>query len=129
LALVGLLCLYPVQAEEEPPTDDLNAPRPKASDQQGPLVREGTMLENQLGRFEMTGERVVFVLGNEGARFYALENLNLQRVAERISDSPETLIWSISGKVTEYRGGNYLFIHRAVLKNRSSEQITETTTP
>ena len=51
--------------------------------------------------------------------FVGLENLNLQRIARTIADNPVPLQWSVTGTITEYRGANFLFVRRAVLKRRA----------
>ena len=83
-------------------------------------IREGTVQINLLGHFEMTGDRVAFVTKGQNRRFGALENLNLQRVVEIISDNPDKLDWVVSGSMTEYQGNNFILLQRAVLKNTVS---------
>ena len=79
-------------------------------------VREGTALETH-GSFKLTGDRIMFYTADK-RRFGTLENLNLERIARMVSDSPDPLQWSVSGTVTEYQGSNYLLVSRAVLKSK-----------
>jgi len=85
-----------------PPLDSLRA-------------REGTEIVDQLGHFQSTGDRVVFSTADGKRRYVGLENLNLERIARAIADSPQTLQWGVTGTITEYRGTNFLLIHRATL--------------
>ena len=81
-------------------------------------TREGTELVDQAGHFRMAGDRVTFFTEGGKGRFVVLENLNLERVARIIAENPDYLKWSVTATVTEYRGANYLFIRKAVLRNR-----------
>jgi hypothetical protein len=60
----------------------------------------------------------------DNRRFTTLENLNLERVARVISDSPDTLEWTVSGTITEFQGANYLLLSRAVLKSKPQRRST-----
>jgi hypothetical protein len=81
-------------------------------------LREGTILSEQAGRFQPAGDRLMFYLSENGQRLGTLENLNLERIAKLVVDSPDPLEWIVSGMVTEYQGVNYLLVERAVLKTR-----------
>jgi hypothetical protein len=81
-------------------------------------IHEGDELVDQAGQFRISGDRVVFVTADGQHRLPALENLPLERVANAIDGNPAQLEWIVSGKVTEYRGANYLLLTRA---QRSSE--------
>ena len=48
-----------------------------------------------------------------------LENLNLERISRAISNNPAQLEWMVSGEITEYRGANFLLVHRAILTTGS----------
>jgi hypothetical protein len=81
-------------------------------------MREGTELVDQPGAFMLAGDRLVFVSVASKRRLIGLENLNLERISRTIADNPESVNWMISGTVTEYRGANYVFVRRAILKSR-----------
>lgn len=66
----------------------------------------------------MAGDRVVFFTEDGQGGYVALENLNLERIAQAIAENPEKLQWSVTGTMTEYRGANYLFVRRAIQKSR-----------
>ena len=83
----------------------------------GDRVREGTPLETQ-GSFKLTGDRIMFYASSDNRRFGTLENLNLERISKAVSESSETLEWSVSATVTEFQGTNFLLISRAVLKSK-----------
>jgi hypothetical protein len=87
-------------------------------DAQQVRMREGTPLD-ATGSFKITAERAIFTT-EDGARFHGLENLNLERIAIAVSESPDQLIWNVNGTVTEFRGANYLLITRAMLKSKPS---------
>jgi len=89
-------------------------------------LREGTELVNQAGYFRVTGERVTFFTEDGRGRFVVLENLNLERIAKAIADEPAQSEWIVTATVTEFRGANFLFIRRAVVRDKSqgSEDAT-----
>lgn len=90
--------------------------------QEGPLVREGEVWENELGHILVAGQRYAFRPIQGGRSVIVLENLNLQRIVQRLEESSQPTIWSISGRVTEFQGGNYLLIERATRKGQASLQ-------
>jgi hypothetical protein len=79
-------------------------------------VREGTEIVDQSGQFRTIGDRVIFFTADGKRRFVGLENLSLERIAQTIAESPQTLHWDVTGTVTEYRGANFLLVRRAILK-------------
>lgn len=81
------------------------------------MLREGTEIDSQMGRFQHAGDSAVFVT-RDGLELVGLPNLNLQRVLRTLKsvDAPESLWWSVSGEVTEFGDRNYLLISRAVFK-------------
>ena len=83
-------------------------------------LREGATLVDQPGVFQLVGDRVVFV-SDGGRQFTALENLALERVARAVRQATSTRTWLASGVVTEYQGGNYLLLERAVIYRSTSE--------
>jgi len=87
-------------------------------------LREGTELIDQAGRFEIAGDRIVFVISPGDARLVALENLTLERVARTMANNPGRMIWKINGSVTEYRGANFVLVHRAVLRRTGGREDT-----
>lgn len=101
----------PSQARDDQAAGQL--PTAEGSDR----LREGVALDVE-GSFKLTGDRIMFYSSADKRRFGTLENLNLERIARMVSDSPDPLQWSVSGTVTEYQGANYLLISRAVLKSK-----------
>lgn len=85
-----------------------------------PRAREGTDLVDQPGSFQIVGERVVFVTEKNSQRFVALENLNLERIARTLASHPYPLQWRVSGKITEFRGNNFILVERAIGKASST---------
>ncbi len=84
------------------------------TDQQpAPLLREGEIIE-VIGKLELAGDRATFTPQNSDVSLRVLENLALQRVIQVLSESRDERQWLVAGVVTEYRGGNYLLIHKAI---------------
>ena len=79
------------------------------------LQREGTTAQSQHVIFRVAGNRVVMTVAQGSDRFFCLENLNLQRVTDVLSDNPTLTDWTVDYIVTEYKGENYILIQRAVL--------------
>ncbi|MBL9081687.1 MAG: hypothetical protein JNK76_07775 [Planctomycetales bacterium] len=79
--------------------------------------REGTKMVERRGRFEVNGDRVVFLAQEPDAHFVVLENLALERVVRAIEESGPQMLWSISGTLTEYRSTNFLMISRATIRS------------
>jgi len=97
----------------------LESEAPTASDSaSGARLREGTKLQEQVGEFQKTTDRVNFYPKDGQGAIRVLENLAMERVARVLQDSPTPRLWSVSGVITEYRGENFLLITRAVLKAR-----------
>jgi len=69
-----------------------------------------------LGRFEIVGDRTVFVTDGGALRLIALENLGLERITRTLANAPGPLEWKVTGTVTEYRGKNFVLVHRALVK-------------
>jgi hypothetical protein len=92
--------------------------RPGQASAAAERIREGTNISEKSGQFQPTGDRLMFYLADTGQRLGTLENLNLERVAKMVGDSPEPLEWNVSGMVTEFQGVNYLLVERAVLKTK-----------
>ena len=89
---------------------------PKVEDQ----LREGVELVDQPGSFKTAGDRVVFFLAGGKQQLIGLENLNLERIVRVLADNTNPLEWFVTGTVTEFRGTNYLFVRRAMFKNRGA---------
>lgn len=90
------------------------APKPK-------LRREGTQLQDEPGRFVVSGSQATFVAA-DGASYIGLPNLNLERVEKITASSPGSGEWLVTGTVTEYQGANYLLISRARRKAPTKSQ-------
>lgn len=87
-------------------------------------LREGTKLTDQLGYFKVQGDGLVFYTADGKRHFNALENLAMERVARLVSESPDSLEWSVNGVITEFRGANFLLLTQAVVKSKSSGSRT-----
>ncbi len=76
----------------------------------GTFIREGSVLPDLMGTFRVVGDRMQFVERDGNRTFRCLENMMLQRVHQVIGDEQNETAWIINGKVTEYRGENFLLI-------------------
>jgi hypothetical protein len=94
-------------------TSTSNPPADRAATRR---LREGTELVDQVGHFEPAGQRLLFVTQRGEIRLLGLENLNLERIARTVAGSPGRVDWLVTGTVTEYRGGSFLLVERAVVK-------------
>ncbi|MGA2059145.1 MAG: hypothetical protein ABSG67_01590 [Thermoguttaceae bacterium] len=81
-------------------------------------LREGGEIVNQAGYFHATGNRLAFESADNKRSFIALENRNLERVAQAIAENAKRLEWIVSGTISEYRGENFLLVNRVELKSR-----------
>ena len=81
-------------------------------------LREGTVISDQSGFFREDGDGATFVADSD-LEFGALPNLNLERVVRLLksAEEPNSIRWSVTGKVTEFSGRNFLLISRAVYKS------------
>jgi hypothetical protein len=93
-------------------------------------TREGGEWKGQRGRFTLIGDRVSFTPSDRQINVMVLENLNLERIVRTIEESrtvsdADQLEWTIDGVLTEYRGSNFLLLHRSVLvaKPKKSDSV------
>src|SRR5688500_12435275 len=90
----------------------------------GHRLREGTRLLDVSGRFDVVGDRISFVPAESGEPMRVLENLALYRVFRVLSGSQASPQWMISATVTEFDGGNYLLLTKAVQTAKTSTKET-----
>ncbi|PHR92476.1 MAG: hypothetical protein COA78_33485 [Blastopirellula sp.] len=93
-----------------------------AEDKKRNRMREGTQITDTIGSFVQSGERWTFEIKAEkkekgkdespssSPKFQILENLMLERVAQTIENTTSTVSWKVDGKITEYRGNNFLIL-------------------
>ena len=81
--------------------------------------REGSKLVDMPGQFKISGERAVFVSADRKSQFACLENLNSERIARMVRESPD-LEWKVQGTITEHRNENYVLITHAMIENRTA---------
>jgi hypothetical protein len=111
---LGASALLPAAAKSPPPpTGEKGAEK----------LREGTKLLDEVGGFSRVGERVSFTPG-KGDSLKCLENLALERIARAIDESQGQRQWVVSGVVTEFKGGNYLLVTKAVIRLQEGETAT-----
>lgn len=81
-------------------------------------LREGIELTDEIGEFQLAGERVRFRPRDQNLKLTVLENLALERVSRVLDETRTPPTWAVSGRVTEYHGTNFLLITRAVVKSK-----------
>lgn len=75
--------------------------------------REGHRLENVTVTFQISEtERFLVALSSEKG-LTALENMALERIADAMRTDSADNRWVVTGRITEFRGQNYLWIERA----------------
>lgn len=134
LALVGLsarLLAQTPQAKTPVVRTQLAASPSARPSEGGKRLREGTKLIEVEGRFEFTGDRMAFFRADAEESYKVLENLALERINKvleetRANEKPQ---WMISGIVTEYHGGNYLLVTKAVIKAQEAPISRGSQTP
>jgi hypothetical protein len=76
-------------------------------------LREGHRFENLTAMIQIT-ETERFLATIEGDKnFLVLENLALERIAEAMRVDSTDNRWVLTGRVTEFRGQNYVWVERA----------------
>jgi len=119
-----LVAMLTVQAADSPSRRRRNAGAQDATVEsttpEENRLREGLKLEEEVGEFRDAGGRITFYPSNQKITLTVLENLALERVYAELEQRLERRRWSVSGVVTEYRGGNYLLITRAVMKPKAA---------
>jgi hypothetical protein len=78
-------------------------------------LREGTEIREVPGQFIQLDGRFEFVSADGVYRLRMLENLALERASRKVDESAQSVVWSVSGIVTEYQGANYLLVKRIVV--------------
>lgn len=96
-----------------------NPPAPAAGHSSGERFREGHRVTELAGRFESGGgERYSFFPEGGKERYTVLENIALERVAQKLDESRDAQ-WVVSGVFTEFKGANYLSITKAAIKTKA----------
>ena len=118
LSLVSMGALTLVLGGQGQVADAQKTPQRSQQKTSSKRYREGDTLNQQRGAFHLAGGRITFHPEGGGA-LRVLENLALERIGNELEKRPDRE-WIAGGKVTEYRGGNYLLVSRAVQRRRNS---------
>lgn len=79
-------------------------------------LREGARLIDKQGAFSERGGRHFFAADGESEPYTMLENQTLERVSSASTTSEDGQKWVITALVTEFNGGKFLLLERAVLR-------------
>lgn len=109
------------QDAASPPVQQRSKPNPgKAEDTT--RWREGHRIENVTATLQISDtERFTASIDSE-RNLVVLENLSLERIAEAMKIDSSDNRWTVYGRVTEFRGQNYLWIERATRAAKISAQ-------
>jgi hypothetical protein len=119
LAILGVtLGISAISGQDEQSSDETAAL--SGGESEGAQLREGAVVTDQPGTFQLVGNRMVFALEGDARQLGTLENLALERVVRLVRQSSAPQTWLVSGTVTEYQGSNFILIDRAVIR-RSGE--------
>ena len=102
-------------------TQHLNGQTPVKPSAPPRQIREGEKVEF-VGALELSGDRAVFYPQDGGEPLRLLENLALERVTRLLRETHAERQWLVSGEITEYRGANYLLLHKAVQRAAPSKK-------
>lgn len=84
--------------------------------------REGHRIENVTVSFQISEtERFLVALSSEKG-LTALENMALERIADAMRIDSADNRWVVTGRITEFRGQNYLWIERATRATKVAGQ-------
>ena len=122
LALLGTLGgISAISGQDQEVDEAAVAP---GNESEGSRLREGAVLADQPGTFQLVGKRMVFVGEGDGRQFVMLENLALERIIRLVRQTAIPQTWLVSGTVTEYQGSNFLLIDRAVIRRAGDVQAS-----
>ena len=84
--------------------------------------REGHSIENSTATFTISEAERFMVNVNAEKELVALENLSLERIADAMRVDSADNRWVVTGRITEFRGQNFLWIERATRAARIAGQ-------
>ncbi len=83
---------------------------------QGTRRREGSNVRDLVGTISKQGLHIVFTPSDHSSPMNLLENQLLERIESFVEAGGQAIAnvpWRISGRVTEYRGINYILLNTA----------------
>lgn len=115
IALVGVSNWPALRLSSSASAVEGDRPSLVAMNQDKGILREGTVVSESKGRFQVVKDRVVFTDESLGKSFTCLENLTLQRIQSYLGDDEgRRQRWMVTGKITEFGGENFLWLDRAI---------------
>jgi hypothetical protein len=107
-----------VNAGEEIGSKNGAGAKSSESSRQDNLIREGTELNNLRVQFRKSSNGRITLFDEQTKRsMVCLENLWLQRILVAQKNEDPSVVWLVSGKVTEFEGVNYIQIVQASKTN------------
>src|SRR5215472_12055185 len=94
-----------------------------------PLIREGTYIMDRLGRLTKTDKgEFEFTFESDGKAMrdppmFLLPNLKLAQLEEAVTSQARDLKVRVTGRVTEYRGRNYLLLDMVIVPPEVTQQF------
>ncbi|HSZ54829.1 MAG TPA: hypothetical protein VK797_04165 [Tepidisphaeraceae bacterium] len=94
-----------------------------------PLIREGTYIMDRLGRLTKTDKgEFEFTFESDGKALrdpplILLPNLKLAQLEEAVTSQARDLKVRVTGRVTEYRGRNYLLLDMVIVPPDATQQF------
>jgi len=106
-----------------PDAQPVPAGRNPLSGQTGGLYREGRRLMDREGRVNRVGSRTLFIFDTGDAPVVLMPNKKLERM-EILSDlGRKSMRFRVSGRISEYRGRNYLSMTKLVVIPKAMEHL------
>jgi hypothetical protein len=116
-------------AERQPPEANQAAGSVKPGAPSTPLIREGTYIIDRLGRLTKTDKgQFEFTFESDGKSLHdppmlLLPNLKLAQLEDAVTSQARDLKVRVTGRVTEYRGRNYLLLDMVIVPPDVSQQF------
>jgi hypothetical protein len=121
-AVFGVLVAISAISGQDDTTEESNV-LPSGNESDLSRLREGAVITDQPGTFQLVGKRMVFAYEGDARQLGTLENLALERVVRLVRQSAAPQTWLVSGTVTEYQGSNFILIDRAVIRRAGDVKV------
>jgi hypothetical protein len=119
----------PPMPEQAAPGEKVASPSVKPGAPQVPVIREGTYIIDRLGRLTKTDKgEFEFTFESDGKTMHdppmlLLPNLKLAQLEDAVTSQARDLKVRVTGRVTEYRGRNYLLLDMVIVPPDVTQQF------